>query len=432
MGWSGVPPPGSARGKLCLRIYPPLNRHLNVVVGSICPADARGPSLFFACIGVFGEMAFVPLPSHGHGHGRRGGVTDHCGWCDGPRNSCPPSLAHTPAPPPPTRTPERGPEPVLVLTRHHRSTAGGGGGCRGSGRLCVHPQPLFFATRGRSRRLRGTGCMCTARVVPSPAHLSGLHPLPVRLRCLWAACPRSVDARCVMGPAPRHPPPRVCSCGPITWCAAVRSSINTLLVGRVFSLHAVYSTIGSGRLTEGTCFTTLTHQKVRRAFAVCTPGSAQHVMCARTCWSRLRVLCRTAVPPHLLHAFDLVVVDPPFITREVRTAWPPASACAVPALRESHLFPTGLPSVFLQVWEKYSVTARLLAKEGVDGAGTGGGCAPPQTRNSPASPPGITDTPAHPPGVSLFLLRLFPPLPAFLQARLWASCYVAPSLKTQT
>lgn len=43
------------------------------------------------------------------------------------------------------------------------------------------------------------------------------------------------------------------------------------------------------------------------------------------------------IPPTLLNSFDMVVIDPPFITREV--------------------------------WEKYALTTKLLVKEGVDDAG---------------------------------------------------------------
>lgn len=43
------------------------------------------------------------------------------------------------------------------------------------------------------------------------------------------------------------------------------------------------------------------------------------------------------VPPELLNSFDMVVIDPPFITREV--------------------------------WEKYATTAKILMKKGVDDAG---------------------------------------------------------------
>ena len=47
------------------------------------------------------------------------------------------------------------------------------------------------------------------------------------------------------------------------------------------------------------------------------------------------------VPSELLNSFDMIVIDPPFITREV--------------------------------WEKYTATAKILMKKGVDDAGRVGG-----------------------------------------------------------
>lgn len=68
-------------------------------------------------------------------------------------------------------------------------------------------------------------------------------------------------------------------------------------------------------------------------------------------------------PKDLHHTFDMVVIDPPFITKEVRPTHHDITshhnkcpAAPVLTLRE-------------QVWEKYAETAKLLLKEGVDSKG---------------------------------------------------------------